>query len=223
MKIDLRVLAALGVAVTLSASNGAFAQMSGPHQSMPMNGLHQTTPMNGPHQTMPDVGHGGHAMDHSQMTADEGARLPTSPGQEAFGAIQEIVAILEADPTTDWSKVDISALREHLVDMNELTVASTVTQRPIAGGLEMTVTGPARAVRAVQNMIPAHAPMIDGMNGWTARGEITQEGAKLTVTAADPKEVQHIRALGFYGLMATGAHHQAHHMAIARGLNPHGQ
>jgi hypothetical protein len=25
------------------------------------------------------------------------------PGQDAFGAIQEIVAILDADPNTDWS------------------------------------------------------------------------------------------------------------------------
>jgi len=208
MKIDIRVLAALLAVAMVSTSGAAFAETNGPHMAMP-DGGHE--------------GHGGHTMNHSQMVPDEGARLPTSPGQEAFGAIQEIVAILEADPATDWSKVDISALREHLVDMNELTVASTVTEKPVDGGLEMTVTGPARALRAVQNMIPAHAPMIDGMNGWTATGEITAEGAKLTVTAATAKEVEHIRALGFYGLMATGAHHQAHYMGIARGTNPHGQ
>jgi len=34
------------------------------------------------------------------------------PGQEVFGTIQEIVRILEADPTTDLPKVDIAALRE---------------------------------------------------------------------------------------------------------------
>jgi hypothetical protein len=133
------------------------------------------------------------------------------------------VELLEADPKTDWSKVDITALREHLVDMNELVVASRVTDKVIDGGLEMTVTGPARTIRAVQNMVPAHAPMIDGMNGWTAKAALTADGAKLTVTAADPKEIRHIRALGFYGLMATGAHHQAHHMGIARGENVHGQ
>ena len=48
--------------------------------------------------------------------------LPTMPGQDAFGAIQEVVQILDADPTTDWSKVNISALREHLIDMNEVTL-----------------------------------------------------------------------------------------------------
>ena len=30
--------------------------------------------------------------------------------------------ILEADPTTDWSKVNIGALREHLIDMDEVTM-----------------------------------------------------------------------------------------------------
>jgi hypothetical protein len=32
---------------------------------------------------------------------------PMMPGQDAFGAIQEIVRILEADPKTDWSKVNL--------------------------------------------------------------------------------------------------------------------
>ena len=27
---------------------------------------------------------------------------PTLPGQDAFGAIQEVVRILDADPNTDW-------------------------------------------------------------------------------------------------------------------------
>ena len=47
-------------------------------------------------------------MMHQQMvpgsqTSDNAS--PTMPGQDAFGAIQEIVRILEADPKTDWSKV----------------------------------------------------------------------------------------------------------------------
>ena len=47
---------------------------------------------------------------------------PTSPGQDAFGAIQEVVRMLDADPKTDWSKVDLEALRQHLIDMNEVTL-----------------------------------------------------------------------------------------------------
>jgi hypothetical protein len=30
-------------------------------------------------------------------------RIPTLPGQDAFGAIQEIARILESDPATDWN------------------------------------------------------------------------------------------------------------------------
>ena len=47
------------------------------------------------------------------------ATSPPMPGQDAFGAIQEIVQILDADPKTDWSKVDLEALRQHLIDMDE--------------------------------------------------------------------------------------------------------
>ena len=43
------------------------------------------------------------AMQCTPMTGD----MPTLPGQDAFGAIQEIVGKLDADPNTDWSKVDL--------------------------------------------------------------------------------------------------------------------
>jgi hypothetical protein len=53
-------------------------------------------------------------MMHQQMvpgsqTSD--TATPTMPGQDAFGAIQEIVRILESDPKTKWSKVNLEALR----------------------------------------------------------------------------------------------------------------
>jgi len=48
--------------------------------------------------------------------------VPKEPGQDAFGTIQEIVQILEADPKTDWSKVNLEALRQHVIDMNEVTL-----------------------------------------------------------------------------------------------------
>jgi hypothetical protein len=42
-------------------------------------------------------------------------------------------------------------------------------------------------------------------------------GELLTVTTADAKEVPHIRGLGFVGLIVSRAHHQPHHLAMARG------
>jgi hypothetical protein len=46
-------------------------------------------------------------------------------------------------------------------------------------------------------------------------------GELLTVTATDPKEIQHIRGLGFIGLLVSGSHHQPHHLAIAKGEFDH--
>jgi hypothetical protein len=74
---------------------------------------------------------------------------------------------------------------------------------------------------AIQRMIPAHAHEIDGHAGWTARAEPLPAGVLLTVMAGDPKQVERIRALGFIGLLATGAHHQRHHLALARGETVH--
>jgi hypothetical protein len=146
--------------------------------------------------------------------------MPTMPGQDAFGAIQEIVRILEANPNTDWSKVNLEALRQHLIDMNEVTLKANATAKPIEGGLEITVKGSGRTLVAIQRMVPAHAPMIDGHNGWHVKAALLPDGALLTVTADDAKEVAHIRGLGFIGVMATGAHHQPHHLAIAEGKRP---
>lgn len=148
---------------------------------------------------------------------------PTMPGQDAFGAIQEIVRILEADPRTDWSKVDLERLRQHLIDMNEVTLGAAVATKAVAGGIQAAVTGDGRTLGAIQRMVPAHAREIEQtrLNGWRARAEPLPKGVLLTVTSADPKEVQRIRGLGFIGVMVSGAHHQLHHLAMARGEMAH--
>ena len=72
------------------------------------------------------------------------ARLPNLPGQDAFGAIQEVVRILDADPKTDWSRVDIAGLREHLIDMNEVTLHAAATEKRLDNGVEILVSGEGR-------------------------------------------------------------------------------
>ena len=146
---------------------------------------------------------------------------PAESGQGAFAAIAEIVEILRNDPQTDWARVDIAALREHLVDMNALMLHAVVDQRPVDGGLEMLVRGDGRTLRAIQAMIPAHARELDHQPGWRARAETLADGARLVVVGDEPAQSAQIRALGFFGLMATGAHHQAHHLAIASGRDAH--
>jgi hypothetical protein len=143
--------------------------------------------------------------------------LPTMPGQDAFGAVQEIVGILEADPHTDWSKVDLDALREHLIDMNEVTLHADVRVTRIAGGISAAVAGTGRTLQAIQRMVPAQARQLDGRNGWLCRADIRPDGVVLVVTSADPRQAAMIQGLGFIGVMATGSHHQMHHLAIAKG------
>lgn len=143
--------------------------------------------------------------------------LPTMPSQDAFGAIQEIVRILEADPNTDWSKVNLDAVRAHLIDMNEVTLNADAAVQPIDGGIQVAVTGSGRTLDAINRMIPAHVHEIDGQNGWQARTESLPVGLTLIVTSSDPKQVAIIRGLGFIGVMATGTHHQMHHLMMAKG------
>jgi len=161
-------------------------------------------------------------MNHAAHTAMKIQTSPTLPGQDAFGAIQEIVTLLEADPTTDWSTVNISGLRQHLVDMNLMVLKTTVRRTQKSDGLSLNITGQGRTLQAIHAMIPAHVPMIQGLNGWTVKAELTADGAVLAVTSTNPKEVAHIQGLGFYGLMVSGSHHQAHHFGLARGQNVHG-
>ena len=91
------------------------------------------------HQMM----HGQHKMQGGHMMDGQppGGATATQPGQAAFAAIQEIVEILMADPKTDWSKVNIDALRQHLIDMNNVTLAASVKKEPIDGGMRFDVTG----------------------------------------------------------------------------------
>ena len=77
--------------------------------------------------------------DMSMHTAS--AAVPASSGQAAFATISEVVRMLEADSTTDWSKVNVEALRQHLVDMDAVTMRSIVHQRNVDGGIEAEVTG----------------------------------------------------------------------------------
>ena len=147
--------------------------------------------------------------------------IPASPGQSAWGAIAEIVHILEEDPATDWSRVDIDALRNHLIDMDELVLHALATERSVPGGLELTVTGTGRTVGAIQRMLPAHAGMMRHGQGWKIATALLENGAVLTATSAEASEEEKIRGLGLFGFMSLGHHHGPHHLAIARGASPH--
>jgi hypothetical protein len=139
---------------------------------------------------------------------------PTMPGQDAFGAIQEIVQILQADPKTDWSKVNIEALRQHLIDMNEVTLHAAATQRDVDNGIEVKVTGEGRTLEAIKRMVPVHVNELREI-GWDAKSDELPDGVTLTVRASEAQTLTKLKALGFMGVMVQGSHHQHHHLLMA--------
>jgi hypothetical protein len=213
-------LVAISAVLAVATSGIAVAETPGEHlmgpdhqQTMqpeqhPMGPSYMQEMMRQCQGMMPMDGHAGMRMDST---------TPTMPGQDAFGAIQEVVRILEADPKTDWSKVDLEALRQHLIDMNEVTLKADAAAEQIDGGLEVTITGSGRTLVAIQRMVPAWASTMNDHQGWGTKAVSLANGELLTVTATDPKEVQHIRGLGFIGLLVSGSHHQMHHLAMVKG------
>ena len=211
----------LAVTAVLAATVYAFAQMSS-GAPMGMHGqMQQGDMMSQMHSQMmqgQDVGMhggmGGHGGMHGQQSAATGT--PTMPGQDAFGTIQEIVQILQSDPKTDWSKVNIDTLRQHLIDMNEVTLHAAAAQRMIDNGIEITVTGEGRTLEAIKRMVPAHVNELHEI-GWSAKSEDLPNGVKLTVLASEAQPLTKLKALGFMGIMVQGGHHQPHHLMMAMG------
>jgi hypothetical protein len=161
-------------------------------------------------------------MDHSSMMSAETSGAPVSePGQGAFAAIAEIVAQLESDPHTDWNTVDIRGLREHLRDMDLVTIDAVAEAEEIDGGMRFTVTGTADVAPSIRRMTLAHADVMGGINDWKYEAQEIDDGAMITVMVP-PQDMAKIKALGFFGMMASGTHHQEHHWMMASGQNPHG-
>lgn len=148
------------------------------------------------------------------------AQVPTQAGQDAYATIAEVVRILEADSGTDWSKVNLEALRKHLVDMNEVTLRAVSRAANVPGGARFEVTGTGATTESIRRMLGAHAPMLDQMPEFRTATEEIPGGVRLTVVAegaGDTAMEAKIRGLGFIGLLTVGAHHAVHHLALARG------
>ncbi len=163
-------------------------------------------------------GMGGHNGMHNQQSGT--INSPTMPGQDAFGAIQEVVQILQSNPKTDWSKVNIEALRQHLIDMNEVTLHAATAQRDLDNGIEITVTGEGRTLEAIKRMVPAHVSELQEI-GWNAKSDGLPNGVKLTVMASEAQPLTKLKALGFVGILVQGSHHQPHHLMMAMGQFTH--
>jgi hypothetical protein len=172
-------------------------------------------------ETSAQHGHEGHMPAMEETGAVQGGASPREPGQSAFAAIQEIVTLLDADPQTDWSTVDIPALQRHLIDMSNVTLQAKVQSTPVDGGYRIVLTGEGDVRDSIRRMVSAHAATMSGVRGFSYETEATSDGAVMIVRAGDPAELQMLEGLGFIGVMTLGAHHQEHHLAIASGHSPH--
>ena len=215
--------ATIAISAVLAATVYAFAQISsggpmGMHGQMMQDGTDGS--MAQMHKQMMQGQSGMHGgMDgyngmHRQQSSAAGT--PTMPGQDAFGAIQEVVQILQADPATDWSKVDIGALRQHLIDMNEVTLNAVTAERMLDNGIEIAVTGEGRTLEAIKRVVPAHVSELREI-GWNAKSAELPNGVALTVMTGEAQSLTRLKALGFMGIMVQGGHHQLHHLMMAKG------
>lgn len=158
---------------------------------------------------------------HGQAHIHGSQALPQQSGQAIFAAIQEIVALLIDDPETDWSRVDIPALREHLTDMHAVTLNTAVRTEVVGLLVTFTATGDGRTVRSIQRMLSAHVRADDLPAGWRFSTASVRDGATLSVLVANPEDVLKVRALGLIGLLTMGMHHQRHHLSMATGHHQH--
>lgn len=170
--------------------------------------------------------HYQHSMEMSEALLSESPLSQvslTEAGNDAFGTIQEVIARLNSNPDTDWRKVDIEALRQHLVDMNDMTLnVEVILQKAVPQGLVAIVKPTtARSAAALERVFSAHPAQLKRATGWDMQVVKTGDRYMLTTTTANPGEVNKIRGLGYIGLMASGSHHQRHHWAMATGENPH--
>lgn len=159
--------------------------------------------------------------DHAAAGAAAGEPLRQS-GQAVFGALREVLDRLEADPATDWSRVDLDGLREHLVQMDLVFRGARVVRAPLADGMRYTVSGDADVLAAAGAMGAMHARQLRAEQpSWRVEVESRAADVVFEVRSSDPAQQAKIRGLGFFGLLATGAHHAAHHWALAAGGDAH--
>ena len=168
---------------------------------------------------------GGHDMAGMDMSSMHHMQRPNAApsglnqgGQAAFAAISEATAALETDPKTDWSKANIDALRQHLVDMDNVTLRADVSRTDVPGGVRFAITSAdPRVEESINRMTRLHLGMAnkEGPYRWVA--EAMAKGTALTVTGPTALDQAKIRSLGFFGLLTEGVHHEAHHMMLAAG------
>ena len=132
---------------------------------------------------------------------------PNETGQSQFAAIAEIVTLLGDDPNTDWAQIDIKVLRDHLVDMDNVTTKSSVERTVDGTSVMFIVTGDDVVASSIRRMMLAHSLMLQGASDWIVIAGEVEGGASMLVQVGSDEELNQVLGLGFFGLMTIGAHH----------------
>ena len=89
-------------------------------------------------------------------------------------------------------------------------------ERMLDNGIEITVTGTGRTLPAIKRMVPSHVRK--PRRPWLERLDRGDPGRRqLTVLANGAVGLAMLKGLGFMGIMVQGAHHQPHHLMMAKG------
>ena len=197
-------------AISIAAITIATVALSQEHKMMKHADMEHSSDMN--HDTPIE----------DNTTHQESTAILSEAGTDPFAVIQEVIALLEANPDTDWSAVNIEALRLHLVEMQDMTLNVTVEQEPIKLGFKAVITPTTkRALQSMSRIFSAHPSIIKEETGWDMFVTDNNGIFTIEVTSDQLQEVDKIRGLGYIGIMAYGNHHQPHHWAMASGDNPH--
>lgn len=147
----------------------------------------------------------------------------TEAGNDAFGTLQEVLQQLRDEPKTDWSKVNLESLRQHLVDMRNFTLGvDVVSQISITNGVEIIlVPDTQRVAKSLDRVFAAHPAQLKRETGWTMSTVKVNGQYKIIVTGKSKADTLKIRGLGYIGVMVWGNHHKNHHWMMAKGYNPH--
>ncbi len=132
-------------------------------------------------------------------------RRRCSPDKQLLRQFRKSFKCLKQNSRTDWSKVNIEALRQHLIDMNNVTLATKIKSEPIEGGMRFLVTG--GGDRFDTCMLSAHAATMDGIGEWHFSVREADGGAIFTVRVP-PQDAKKLRGLDFIGAMSRGMHHR---------------
>ncbi|MEQ1359223.1 hypothetical protein ABLW26_23350, partial [Salmonella enterica] len=78
-------------------------------------------------------------------------------------------------------KVNIEALRQHLIDMDNVTLRADVKSEPVEVGMRFSVIGADSVRGSVRRMIGAHVATMNGVDGWMYSAVESETGATMTV------------------------------------------